>query len=72
MNFLSSFNREFTRGNQQSGDKNTDREIKLGNQKTGFYRRRRNEYKMRIWKLKFELDDYDNLIPVKELSAEEH
>lgn len=26
---------------------------------------------MRIWKLKFEVDNYDNLIPVKELSVEE-
>lgn len=26
---------------------------------------------MKIWKLKFELDDYDNLVPVKEFSAEE-
>lgn len=26
---------------------------------------------MKIWKLKFELDEFDNLIPVKAFSAEE-
>lgn len=26
---------------------------------------------MKIWKLKFELDEYDNLIPIKEFSVEE-